>query len=60
MSLPCPPDDLSWVQMALASQSDRITARGYGERAPSEQNDSHSKDDVAHSENVDVEAFLRP
>lgn len=60
MSLPCPPDDLSWVQEALADQSDRITARDHGERAPSEPNHSHSKDGVAHSEDVDVEAFLRP
>lgn len=27
ISLPCPADDLSWVQRALAAQSTRITAR---------------------------------
>ena len=28
MSLPCPEDDLAWVQAALKKHSDRITARG--------------------------------
>lgn len=31
VSLPCPAEDLDWVQAALAKRSGRITARGPGE-----------------------------
>lgn len=32
ISLPCHPDDLSWVQSALKEKSDRITARDQNEK----------------------------
>ena len=59
MSLPCPAEDLSWVQAALARASARITARDQEEAALSETQPQTRK---AHDElgPVDVKAFLRP
>ena len=63
MSLPCPPEDLSWVVPALARASARVTARvtarDLAEAAPSE---TPAQPRTANGEldPVDVEAFLRP
>lgn len=57
MSLPCLPEDLSWVQAALSRVSTRITARDQAEAGSSETNSpSKERDDLGP---VDVEAFLR-
>ena len=37
VSLPCPADDLTWVQGALERRSDRITARDLKERVASDE-----------------------
>lgn len=57
LSLPSPGEDLSWVQDALATKSEHITARDM---------DSHLEDDDANSESadasdtkVDLEAFFK-
>ena len=60
MSLPCPPDDLPWVQAALAGRSDRITARDWSERAPSEGETHQPRMVATDSTTIDAEAFLRP
>jgi len=56
MSLPCPAEDLDWIQEALKKRSDRITARDLA---------SGIQVDLAESNKgqgaiVDKEAFLRP
>ena len=60
MSLPCPPEDLSWVQAALANRSDRIKARDWSTRAPSKDETNRSSMVAANSNTIDVDAFLRP
>ena len=60
MSVPCPPDDLSWVQQALARSSDRITARDWDEYRPPERDTSELDSHTVDSGTVNVEAFLRP
>ena len=57
MSLPCFPDDLDWVRGALASRSQRVTARD-----ASEPNTAIKGVRLggARSSDVNVEAFLRP
>ena len=60
MSLPCPRDDLAWVQRALADRSDRITARDWSGRAPSEDEPNPSQKIAANADTIDVDAFLRP
>jgi hypothetical protein len=59
MSLPSPPEDLLWVQAALARASSRITARDHDEVAPSEpqQQTRRANDELGP---VGVEAFLQP
>ena len=59
MSLPCPREDLVWVQNALATASTRITARDLAEPAPPEPVGAATQggDDLGP---LDVEAFLRP
>lgn len=59
MSLPCPSEDLSWVQAALARVSVRITVRDQAESAPSE---TQEQTRLASRElgPVNLEAFLRP
>lgn len=44
VSLPCPADDLPWVQGALERHGDRITARGLDERVASEESATGTKD----------------
>lgn len=58
LSLPCPAEDLAWVQRALAAVSSRVTARDEAaewteevEPAPSARNETKA---------VDREAFFRP
>lgn len=60
MSLPCPKEDLGWVQTALARASTRVTARDQAEPVPTETNDATEKaatDD--RGDRLDLEAFLR-
>jgi hypothetical protein len=58
MSLPCPEEDLSWIQSALAKVSARITARDLAATVPSSA--THTEVGVRSGEgNIDVEAFLR-
>jgi hypothetical protein len=55
MSLPCPADDLEWVQKALKERSSHITAREAGETIV---NDNESSSD-GKSVGIDLEAFLK-
>jgi hypothetical protein len=56
MSLPCPPDDLSWVQVSLKRHSSRITARDMAETSPSEP----EEETPASAASINLESFLRP
>jgi hypothetical protein len=56
MSLPCPEEDLSWVQAALAKKSKRVTARKLGEKLDTDADEGRS----AAAATIDKEAFLRP
>jgi hypothetical protein len=56
MSLPCLPEDLSWVQAALSRISTRIIARDPTEAGSSDTTPGKARDDLGP---VDVEAFLR-
>lgn len=57
MSLPCPADDLSWVQRALTSKSGRITARDMETSVVEEAETTNSS--ALPSEGVDLEAFFK-
>jgi hypothetical protein len=57
MSLPCPLDDLSWVQEALKKRSKRVTARDMMTHLDTEQTEN---DSTTKTVEVDKEAFLRP
>jgi hypothetical protein len=57
LSLPCPADDLAWVQNALRQKSQRITARDMDVAAP-EESDAASED-LPKSMTVNEEVFLR-
>ena len=60
MSLPCSPEDLSWVQQELGSLSKRITARKLGDPVP----DDEAEPEMSHSSKgstaIDEDAFFRP
>lgn len=56
MSLPCPADDLSWVQASLYRLSSRVTARDLAETAPAEP----EEEPAASKASINVESFLRP
>ena len=56
MSLPCPADDLIWVQASLAKHSTRITARDMTTAVDAEENQSTTTKAIQ----VNMEAFLRP
>jgi hypothetical protein len=56
MSLPCPEEDLKWVQAALAKKSARVTARKLGERLDTAAEESGNSTAAP----IDKEAFLRP
>jgi hypothetical protein len=55
LSLPCPEEDLSWVQSALAGKSKRISARDMD--SPVEDDANSEKAEVSAS-GVDLEAFF--
>ncbi|MGE3271325.1 MAG: hypothetical protein AB7P40_21430 [Chloroflexota bacterium] len=59
MSLPCPKEDLDWVQRELARRSTRVTARDLKDALPaqSQQNATGGRSELGP---IDVEAFLRP
>jgi len=56
LSLPCPADDLTWVQNSLKSKSTRISARDMTTQVEDE-----SDNDAPESSgsNVDLEAFFK-
>jgi hypothetical protein len=56
MSLPCPADDLTWVQGALRKLSSRVTARDMATAQPDEAESRASTKNIE----VDKEAFFRP
>lgn len=58
MSLPCSPEDLKWVQEALAKRSNRITARHLNEKV--EATTSGEGESKASAAIIDEEAFFRP
>jgi hypothetical protein len=58
MSLPCPEEELSWVQPVMAKKSDRITARKLGENLDTDTDTDQGGS--ATSASIDKEAFLRP
>jgi hypothetical protein len=59
MSVPCPKEDLDWVQRELARRSTRVTARDQTEAVPSESQNDTAKG-ASQLGAVNVEAFLRP
>lgn len=54
ISLPCHPDDLSWVQSALKDKSERVTARDQNEKKQASESTSRSSADLE----LDVQGFL--
>jgi hypothetical protein len=56
VSLPCPAEDLSWVQASLERISSRITARDMGEAPLSETDDEPG----AAKASINQESFLKP
>ncbi len=59
MSLPCPTDDLEWVQSALKSKSTHITARDLTESVTDEDRDSQSDSSSVKAVTINREAFFR-
>jgi hypothetical protein len=58
LSLPCPEDDLAWVQSALSVKSKRISARDMDTAI--EEDDANSGGDAAAlGSSVDLEAFFK-
>jgi hypothetical protein len=58
LSLPCPEDDLAWVQTALSAKSKRISARDMDTLV--EEEDANADEDAAASiSTVDLEAFFK-
>lgn len=58
LSLPCPEDDLAWVQGALSAKTKRISARDMDMLV--EEDDANSDEDAAASVSaVDLEAFFK-
>lgn len=55
VSLPCPADDLAWVQRALKAKSSRITARDQSSKL-GESEDTNAK---SQGLTLNVEAFLK-
>jgi hypothetical protein len=56
ISLPCPADDLNWVQGALAKTTSRVTARDLTASVGNDEEGEASQS--AQSLTIDVEAFL--
>jgi hypothetical protein len=59
MSLPCPTDDLEWVQAALKNKSTRITAHDLSEPVTDEDEDSQRENASAKAVTINREAFFR-
>ncbi len=60
LSLPCPSDDLAWVQSKLAKASKRVTARELGAAIDDEDGDRSASVRAADSGvAVDLSSFLR-
>lgn len=57
MSIPCPPEDLDWIQKKLKACSERITAREVGSDAPEKTTTKATK---AVEATVDLGEFLKP
>jgi hypothetical protein len=57
VSLPCPEDDLAWVQRALKAKSSRITARDMTKSLGEESSGTQAATDSAFT--VDVDRFLK-
>jgi hypothetical protein len=55
VSLPCPKEDLAWVERALKAKSNRITARDMS----STLGESQSAATKTQTLTVDIEAFLK-
>lgn len=60
ISLPCPPEDLAWVQKELAGQSTRISARKLGDAVPDEEQQSDPDSKSNSKSAVNEDAFFRP
>jgi hypothetical protein len=58
MSVPCPEQDLDWIQRALAQLTTRITVRDQSDAGPADTGDDARKA-VGELGQVDWEAFLR-
>jgi len=59
MSLPCPVDDLNWVQETLKKKSSRITARDMTTTVQDEGPEQNQDNDVSKTAVVNREAFFR-
>lgn len=57
ISLPCSPDDLSWVQSALKAKSSRITARDQAAKLDDSEKDAAGA--KSQGLTLNVEAFLK-
>jgi hypothetical protein len=57
MSIPCPGDDLDWVQLALKKKSTRITARDMTSDVGQDTNSGTEK--ASGSFTINKEAFFR-
>ena len=58
ISLPCPKDDLAWVERALKAKSTRITARDMTSKLGSESDENSKKATADFS--FDANEFLKP
>jgi hypothetical protein len=58
MSLPCPKDDLHWVQNELKRHSEHIEARCLGDAVEESESSAETRDNLVAKVNMD--AFLRP
>jgi hypothetical protein len=58
MSLPCPADDLTWVQPELAQRSQRISARDQESKVGEDETETDSARSFVLK--LDEEAFFRP
>jgi hypothetical protein len=56
VSLPCPAEDLSWVQESLAQLSSRVTARDAAQTSLTEA----GGETTLASATINLESFLRP
>jgi hypothetical protein len=60
MSVPCSPEDLTWVQEELRCHSKRITARKLGDPVPDEQAEAEKGRSSTAVNSIDENAFFRP